>query len=336
MTRTSARKRTNLRDVAAHAGVSVATVSRVLNAPKSVAPKTRARVESSIDALRFVPSAAARAINRGSSGFVAALIPTIDNAIYARVIDGLEAGLADQELALMVAQTGDDAEAELTRARQLVHLGAEALIVVGADHAPGLYDLMDRAQIPVVAVSHFDANAPIPTIGYDNHSAALQAAEHLEQLGHTRVAVLHGPVSTNDRMRIRKQALMGRQDTARFRFFEVPISVEGGHTGTARLLDAAHDVTAVLCFSDVIAMGALNALHGAGISVPQDMSLMGMEDLPAAQYTHPPLTSVSLSVEDMGVRAASAVSQWLRDGTQPAPLRLGSRVIARKTTAPPV
>ena len=83
-------------------------------------------------------------------------------------------------------------------------------------------------------------------------------------------------------------------------------------------------------------MGALNALHGAGISVPQDMSLMGMEDLPAAQYTHPPLTSVSLSVEDMGVRAASAVSQWLRDGTQPAPLRLGSRVIARKTTAPPV
>lgn len=333
MVQSPARKKSNLRDVAAHAGVSVATVSRVLNTPQKVAVDTRSRVEAAIEALRFVPSAAARAINRGRSGMVAALIPTIDNAIYARVVDGLEAGLADRQLALMVAQVGDDPLFEFTRARQLVDIGAEALIVVGITHDDGLFELMDRAQIPIISVSYFDKNSVLPTFGYDNWEAASLAAEHLAGLGHKRVAALHGPVATNDRMRRRKEALTSRAFGIDFAFIEVPISTAGGHNGIAELLGDKFSPSAVLCFSDVIAHGALSSLQSCGIRVPDEMSVMGMEDLPGSRFTFPPLTSVKLSVEEMGVRAAEAVSSWLNSGAPPASVCLPIELVKRETTA---
>lgn len=327
------RRKSNLRDVAAHAEVSVATVSRVLNSPQKVSAATRNRVQAAIEELRFVPSAAARAINSGRSGMVAALIPTIDNAIYARVIDGLEAGLADRQLALMVAQIGDDPLFELARARQLVDLGAEALIVVGITHETRLFDLMDRAQIPIVAISYFDQSAPLPTVGYDNWQAATLAAEHLASLGHSKVAVLHGQLETNDRMRRRKEALLSCEIEIDFDFVEVPISMAGGHSGISQLLDGDLWPSAILCFSDVIAHGALSSLSSRGLRVPHDVSVMGMEDLPGSRFTWPPLTSVKLSVEEMGVQAADAVASWLTDGEPPKSVCLPVELVARQTTA---
>ena len=116
MTNAPRSKRANLRDVASLAGVSVATVSRVLNTPGKVSPATRQRVQAVITDLKFVPSAAARAINSGRTRMVAALLPTLDNAIYARAVNGLEAQLAEKDMSLLVAQTGDDLAHELTRA----------------------------------------------------------------------------------------------------------------------------------------------------------------------------------------------------------------------------
>ncbi|MEM8730698.1 MAG: LacI family DNA-binding transcriptional regulator [Pseudomonadota bacterium] len=324
-----------MRDVAARAGVSVATASRVLNAPDKVAQDTRRRVESAISELRFIPSAAARAINRGRSGLVAALLPTLDNAIYARVVNGVETRLAARQMSLTVAQTGDDLQTELTRAEQMVDIGVEALIVVGVTHDPGLLDLMDRAQIPVVAISYFDETCVLPTIGYDNWAAAETAARHLSALGHHKIAVLHGPVETNDRMRRRKAALEAMSGTLDLSFFEVPLSPEGGHMGIAALMERSQRPSAVLCFSDVIAHGAMSRLQILGISVPDQMSVIGMEDLPGSKFTHPTLTSVRLSVEEMGEQAAEAVLTWLTEDVRPAPIRLPIDLISRESTAAP-
>ena len=332
MTRALTKKRSNLRDVAARAGVSVATVSRVLNSPDKVATETRNRVEAAITQLRFIPSAAARAMNRGRSGTVAALLPTLDHSIYARVVNGLETRLAEKGLSLIVAQTGDDLQMELRRAREMVDIGAEALIVAGVTHDAGLYALMEQAQIPVVAISYFDRYARLPTVGYDNAAAARLAAAHLGELGHREIAVLHGPVATNDRMRQRKATLeMGDFDLV-FRFLEVPISVEGGHAGVSELLYWQDRPTALLCFSDVIAHGAMARLQAEGWSIPGDVSVIGMEDLEGSRFTHPALTSVALSVERMGVETAEAVSSWLETDEAPEPVELATALVRRAST----
>ncbi|MEL7149171.1 MAG: LacI family DNA-binding transcriptional regulator [Pseudomonadota bacterium] len=329
------KKRSNLRDVASRSGVSVATVSRVLNAPDKVAAETRDRVQKAIADLKFVPSAAARAMNRGNSGMVAALLPTLDNAIYARVVDGLEARFRADQLSLIVAQTGEDPEIESERARQMIDIGAEALIVVGIAHSQSLYDLIERSQRPIVAVSYYDATSDIPTIGYDNWKAASVAAEHLAALGHRQVAVLHGPVAQNDRMRRRRQALEQQDFGIDFTFCEVELTMEGGQHGVDRVRETRPNATAVLCFSDVIAHGALHRLNSLGLSVPEDVSIMGMEDLPASSFTFPALTSVKLSVEQMGVLSAEAIISWLRTEQRPPSVDLSVELAPRGSTSHP-
>ncbi|MEO1239509.1 MAG: LacI family DNA-binding transcriptional regulator [Pseudomonadota bacterium] len=329
----SIKKRSNLRDVAALSGVSVATVSRVLNTPQKVAPTTRERVEAAIAELKFVPSAAARAMNRGNSGMVAALLPTLDNAIYARVVNGLEARLTSDGLSLMVAQTKDDPAVELQRAKQLIEIGAEALIVVGLSHDPGLFELIERAQRPIVAISYYDENSAIPTIGYDNWAAATIAAQHLCELGHKHIAVLHGATAHNDRMRQRKSALESQDLGLHFTFIDVGLSVEGGQAGVNQILEHHRSVTAMLCFSDVIAQGALHRLNALGIAVPGDLSVMGIENLPSSQFTYPQLTSVRLSVERMGELSAEAIISSLKTQTPPSSINLPIELVQRASTA---
>ena len=329
------KKRSNLRDVAGLAGVSVATVSRVLNGSSKVSPVTRHRVETAMTELKFVPSAAARAINTGRSRMVAALLPTLDNAIYARVVNGLESRLDTKGLSLLVAQTGDDPAEELTRAHKIVDIGAEALIVAGVSHAPGVYDLMDRARLPVIAVSYFDAAHRLPTVGYDNAEAVSLAARHLADLGHRSIGVLHGPARHNDRIRRRIEVLNTRRFGLTLQFNEVPTSMAGGHLGVEQVMASGTGCTGLLCFSDIIAHGALAALARRGLTVPGDMSVMGIENLPGSAFTTPRLTSVRLNLEEMGRQAADAVTQWLDTGDRPAAVHMPCDLIVRDSTAPP-
>lgn len=334
MTQRPDKKRYNLRDVARYAQVSVATVSRVLNAPALVSPATRERVQGAMADLRFVPSAAARAMNSGRSRIVAALLPTLDNAIYARVVDGLESRLSAHNMSLLVAQTNEDQEITLARAQKLVDIGAEGFVVAGITHSAAFHDLLDFTQIPSVAVSYYDPNNRIPTVGYDNWAAAMLAADHLRDLGHRSIAVVHGPLDKNDRTSRRHQALATSAFAHQLTFLETEITVEGGAIATDRLLLAPGDVTAILCFSDILAVGVLNRLHQCGLGVPQDYSVIGIENLPSSQFTYPALTSVRLQVEKMGEVAAEALMHWLETQERPNHIELQVDLIKRASTAP--
>ncbi len=334
MTPVAPKKRYNLRDVAYHAGVSVATVSRVLNAPDRVAKDTRERVNSAITELRFVPSAAARAINSGRTKMVAALLPTLDNSIYARLVDGLEYTLSDFGLSLIVAQTCEKPEAELRRARSLLDIGAEGFVVAGVSQNQEFMDLIEHVQVPTVAISYFDPDNQMPTIGYDNRAAAELATRHLMDLGHREIAVIHGPLRYNDRTQTRRQALDAVAQQASFAFFETEMSVGGGCEAVRRCLNECPSATAILCFSDVLAGGVLSELQRLGKSVPQDFSVMGMEDLPSSSFTNPPLTSVRLRVTEMGERAAEALAGWVENQTKPDHIELGIELKRRASTGP--
>ncbi|SHG85075.1 LacI family DNA-binding transcriptional regulator [Cognatishimia maritima] len=328
----SDKKRANLRDVAKAAGVSVATVSRVLNTPDTVAPKTRENVQRVIADLKFMPSAAARAINSGRTRFVGALVPTLDNAIFASFLSALESTLAAQGLSLVVSTTGEDPQLEVDKARSLINIGAEGLILSGVAHAPELFDLIESTSFPTLATSFFDPEGPLPTIGYDNIDAAEMGIQYLKDQGHRKVAVVHGPVASNDRTRARIEGARSVTGVS-IEFHEVPLSFEGAARALDQILSQTERPTAIACMSDVLAIGVLQKLQRLGMAVPGTFSLLGMDDLPIAAHTFPPLSTVHLPVKRMGTAAGMAIAQWLENGTVPKAHRLEPRMVVRESVA---
>jgi LacI family transcriptional regulator len=325
------RKRANLRDVAKLANVSVATVSRVLNSPDTVAENTKAIVNAAIAELRFVPSAAARAINSGRSRVIGALVPTLDHAIFARYLAALERTLSSYRLSLVVATTNGDAAVEAEKAQTLVDIGAEGLIVSGITHEPELYELIERCQLPAIATSYYDPDFLLPTIGYDNAGAGRIALEHLLGLGHTRIAVVHGSLTSNDRTLARLEGLEGHDD-AELSYFEADLSVEDGCNAAQAILSATPRPTAILCLSDVLATGALYELKRQGVDVPTEMSIIGIDDLPGSAHTSPGLTTVHLPVVRMGHATATAISEWIENGQEPSEELFETDLVVRQST----
>lgn len=335
MQKEAARKRANLRDVAEAAGVSVATVSRVMNTPDSVAKTTRARVEAAMAQLHWTPSAAARAINSGRTRFVGALVPTLDADIFARVIANLESQLATHGLSLVVATTGGLPQVEAQKAKALLDIGAEGLVVSGASHADDFYALIARSRLPAISTSWYEPEFVLPTVGYDNKAAALLALTHLTDLGHSRIAVLHGPLATNDRTGARVRALQAHTDQLSYHPAEMTIA--GACAGAARLLDSdpATRPTAVMCMSDLLATGLIYECQRRGVQVPQDLSIISTDDLPASAHLVPALTTVHLPVDIMGQRAADAIAGWVEHHQRPADQLLDIALMVRDSTAPP-
>lgn len=334
MTANAPRRHANLRDVARAAGVSVATVSRVVNGKGPVSAATRAGVERAIATLGYAPSAAARAVSTGRTRMVGALVPTLDHAIFARFLQALEARLGAHGLSLVVSCTGGDPAAEADRAAALMDIGVEGLVVSGLARDPGLAQRLARRGLPVIATSVHEAGAAVPTIGYDNAGLAQMALRHLLGLGHRRIAVLHGPARQNDRTRARLQGLR-REPAARLALHES--ALEHGAAGAAleAALAARPDTTAVLCLSDVLAQGALFAAQRAGLAVPGRLSILGFDDLPGSAETCPPLTTVALPVAAMGTAAADALAGWVERGERPAPRRLDAALVVRGSTGAP-
>jgi LacI family transcriptional regulator len=327
------KKRANLRDVAREAGVSVATVSRVLNSPALVQEETRRRVQQTIEKLGFVRSAAARAINSGRTQILGALVPTLDNDIFAITLNAMENRLVELGFLLVVATTDEDPEKEARKAKELLDNGVEGLVLTGKSHTDALYQMLDRRYVPAVVISCFDKGYRLPTIGYDNHKAAALAYQHLTSCGHEDIVVIHGPTESNDRTQARLEAITKLQGGQIRRAVETELSVAGGAQAVRNLLDQGSDCDAILCLSDVMAFGALNELIRAGISVPEDLSVMGIQDLPAAAETYPRLTTVHLPVQQMGRQAAEGIARWVVNHERPRPIEVQSTLVNRETVA---
>ncbi|MEM7471476.1 MAG: LacI family DNA-binding transcriptional regulator [Pseudomonadota bacterium] len=326
------KKRANLRDVASKAGVSVATVSRVLNTPDIVQKKTRARVEHAIAALNFHPSAAARAINSGRTRIIGALVPTLDNDIFAQTLDAIEQRLRDFGFSLVVATTAEDPEVEASRAKELIDIGVEGLILSGTSHSSALVALLERTRVQAVAISYFDPTYRYPTIGYDNLDAARLAMDHLVGLGHRRIAVIHSPAAHNDRTRARIHGATTPREDVTTACFEAALSVAGGCAIVDHILRETPLFDAFLCTTDVLAYGVMFELQRRGFNVPGDVSVMGLHDLPSAREMVPRLSTVRLPARQMGRRAAEALAQWVEDDVKPEPQCFACALKDREST----
>ncbi|MEM9043117.1 MAG: LacI family DNA-binding transcriptional regulator [Pseudomonadota bacterium] len=324
------RKVGRIRDVATETGLSTATISRVMNGAENVSPKTRARVLEACQRLDYFPNPAAKALSTAKSKTIAAIIPTIEHSIYAKYIAAIEQTLAKRGYSIVLAISNADEESELEAAHKLLGMGAQAFILSGAAHRPELSDMFIRRGVPFVFTSVWNAVNSAPTIGYDNFEFASRAVTYLSEKGHSQIAVLHGPLSESDRTRARCDgARSAGSEGICLRFFETTLDVTGGRSAINRVLQERRDITAVLCFSDVLALGVYFGLSSEGLTVPGDISVMGFDNLDWSAAVVPGLTTIDLPAGQMGEHVAAQLVAHLETGTPIMPTKLDASIVER-------
>jgi LacI family transcriptional regulator len=329
----------NIEDVAAAAGVSTATVSRVLNKPASVRDALRARVIEAVARLGYVPHAGARALKLQRSGTVGAIFPTIDNAIFAQAIDALQQRLADAQLQLLIATSGYDPDSEARQAMNLVTRGADALALCGVGQSPQLLQFLRQRELPTVHAMTYPPPPGMVCVGFDNARAIGQAVRYLLDLGHRRIAMLAGIVRDNDRAAARvagvRQALGNAGvGLAPQHLVERRYGLAEAREGFRALMATTPAPTAIVCGNDVLAFGALLEAARMGIAVPEAVSIVGFDDLEMARHIRPALTTLHVPTQTMWHAVADRLVAALGQLPVPAATEVEVELVVRESTGP--
>lgn len=335
------RSRPNVADVARRSNVSVATVSRAFNEPGIVSEKVRERVLKAARDLGYAPNAAAKALRLQRTHIAGAIVPTLNYAIFASMLNAFQERLSKAGHMLFLATAGFDNRALYEPARQLIERGAEALLIVGRIDDPALSSYLLKRRIPVVTTYSYQAGDPIPSIGFDNYVASRELIDYLLGLGHRHLAMISARADGNDRQEARVKAFRDALAEAGVR--RPPIVVERTHaiadgsSALREIRDRHPEVTAVVCNSDVLAIGALAEAKRLGLSVPRDISITGHDDQEAAALTDPPLTTIAVPAAEMGVRAAEAILEAAAADHRQSPrgAMLPTRLVIRGSTGKP-
>lgn len=328
-----------IRDVARTAGVSTASVSRALNRPETVSPEIRAKVERAVRRLGYVPNAGARALTLNRSHTIGAVIPTIDNAIFAKGIEALQKHLARFKYHVLLATSGYDPALEGEQAVNLVARGVDGLIFMGATHTAELGRFLARRAIPYVNTGTYDPRSGAACVGFDNAEAIGRAARFLLDLGHVRIALLAGITRDNDRMiervrGVRRALRAAGLELPRERLAERPFDVGEAREGLRALMAASPRPTAVVCANDVLAHGALIEAAALGIAVPEALSIVGFDDLEIARHLRPSLTTVRVPTEDMWQLAADYLLATIEGRPARRHTRIDVSLVVRESTGP--
>lgn len=329
-----------LADVARLAGVSTATVSRVLNQPATVTAQLRERVHAAVDTLGYVPHGPARALASRRSKTIGAVVPTIDNAIFARNIQSVQARLVDAGLTLLLASSDYDYEREQRAVQGLVERGIDGLILVGETRAQSIYQLLEKKRVPYVNTWIYREDSPHPCVGFDNAQAAYQIGSYLLDIGHRRIAMVAGIRRGNDRAAARVHGVTAAMAERGVRFdrghlVEHDYDIAEGRRAASRLLASPNRPTAIVCGNDILAFGVLFECRARGVDVPRDISITGFDDLDLAANIEPPLTTIRVPAAQMGHRAAEYLLARLEKTPVPEKTELQAALVVRETTAPP-
>ena len=325
--------------VAREAGVSIATVSRALNMPDKVSEHTRERVQQAIDALNYVPSGTARALITRSTQLVGAVIPHIAHSIYATFIESAQARLREQGYHLILSLAGYDRADELAEIRHLVTAGVEALLIAGHQHEPEIFDLLDAKHIPFVATSVYDPGHTCPCVGYDNVDLAVQITRHLLDLGHERIATVTGHCSIIDRF---AQRVDGIRLALEERGLTLPddwvvqrnVEIAAAQDGLRYLMAKTTKPTAIIGGNDIMALGVMMEAEKFGLTIPDDLSVTGFDDLDWAKHAKPSLTTIQIDVVQLGVCAADYLLARLRGEPVAHATRIETKLVVRDSTGP--
>ena len=334
----------NIYDVARRAGVSTATVSRVFSQPDVVAPATRSKVLAASTHLRFTPNVAAQLFRAQRTSKIVVTVPDISNPFFSLILQGIEDAAQREGYSVLVGDTQHAAKREERYALMVTRKEADGLIFLGhrlPREAATLIDAMSPRCAPVVNGCEFSPRLRVPSVHIDNARAAYGAMDHLYGLGHRRIGIVTGPLVSplsRDRLNGATACAKKRKATRDFVIMNGDFSIESGAAAAERLLGRRVLPTAIFCFSDEMAMGALEVARRLGIDVPRQLSVVGFDDIRFARHTVPPLTTVAQPMRQIGEGTVRLLLQILSesDGSEwPESVTLPHTLVVRESTAPP-
>ncbi len=328
-----------LQDVADLAAVSTATVSRCLNNSGHVTEKTRLKVQQAIQTLGYSPNFGAQALAAKRTNTIGAIIPTMENAIFARGIQAFQETLAENGITLIIASCSYRPELEEEQIRSLVARGADALLLIGQSRPAATYQFLARRNIPYVLAWAHKKESQHCYIGFDNQAAAQTITRQVLELGHRNLGVIVGLTRNNDRARDRITGIehaiadYGAQ-TAPLQVIEAEYTFQEGAKALDQLLANPTPPTAVICGNDVLAVGAVKRAKQLGLAVPEDLSITGFADIEVSELIDPELTTVHVPHREMGIAAAKSLIAMLKTQTPVESHLLETRIVNRQSLGP--
>jgi DNA-binding LacI/PurR family transcriptional regulator len=334
------RSRVTIRDVAAHAGVSHQTVSRVINNSERVSPNTRARVEAAIEELGYQPDVIARSMAKGLTYTLGCISPNLTDYIFARMIECAQAEARRRGFFVLTgsAPTAADAQPLLD---EMLNRRVDGLLVLNPrddERYTYLLPLVEKG-IPIVYLKNTPVDEAVSSVSCDDKQGGYDATRHLLALGHTAIATILGPENeecTIERWEGYRRALTDAGiEPAGNLVGKGDWSVKSGGKAMQVMLASAEPFSAVFVQNDRMAMGAIRVLREAGRRVPQDVSIIGYDDIPFAPYIDPPLTTIQQPIDSFGHHGARLLIDTIRSRTpKPKHIRLNAQLIERQSCAP--
>jgi LacI family repressor for deo operon, udp, cdd, tsx, nupC, and nupG len=332
-------KKVGIKDIAAEAGVSIATVSHALRNPGRVADATRQKVLLAADKAGYTPNRLAASLRTARSGNIVVIIPDVADSYNAGIIKAIEKVAHGRGYSVLLGDSqGSEARerefAAMTRSRQ-----ADGIILLSHRFPfdPGRGKSAPRDLPPIVNGCEYTGHKGVPLVAIDDKQAARDATMHLVGLGHRDIAVITGDMasrSSRDRLAGFRQAMRAAGIRVNpNRVIEGEYTLQGGERAAQAMLLQESRPTAVFCFSDEIAFGCMYALRQSGFSVPQDISIIGFDDIPFARYFDPALTTIAQPADAIGATCASLLMDLI-DGRPPLKSRhiLPHELLVRAST----
>ena len=333
--------RTTIRQIAELAGVSIATVSRVVNGSGYVAEKTRRSVESVIREHGYTANRSARSLSGGRTGLVGVTLPRIHPAYFSLIVAGVAEALYEHDMRIVLCPTLHEHDREVSLLERLMHGTTDCGLLVLPEESSGeLRTLMNHGYRFVVVDPRKRIDERVPTVSAAHSSGADQATRHLLDLGHRRIAAITGPrgwMATEERQRGYRAALAAAGVLPDPQLVVASnFDIGGGRDAAAALLELDDPPTAIFAFNDPLAIGALQAAQARGLRVPADLSIVGFDDTAEAELVTPALTTVRQPLAEMGRMAVSLLTRLLENGPFEAlHVELATQLIVRESTGAP-
>lgn len=328
----------DIQQVAKRAGVSTATVSRVLNGSPKVREETSERVRQVIDELNYVPNTSARNLRIGRSQLYGLVVSDIKNPFFPDLIDHFESLAASRGIDVVFTHTNYDSQRLATCIRRLVERNVDGIAIMTSEVDEQAIKIATQRRIPVVLLNQPSLSETYSTVLVDYTRGYREAVEHLKKLGHRNLVFLTGsPDLSSVRRRQKAFEAAAKKCGIPLREKQILIGdmrVEGGRTAMDSLFDRKPRPTAVVAANDLMAIGAMQAALAAGLRIPEDISIIGFDDLPIATIMHPQLTTIHLSRHEIAGEAFEQLTH-LHQKQPPRPERkVHPRLIVRESTGP--